>query len=228
MQKEILSYYQKYKLYIFSTIVAFSAIILMVFVIYPQTSKLFVNQKIASDIVKKVDFLQSKVQALESYDENDLKTKVDAATFSYPVDKDLGVIVGLLQEITTISGFSITSLTLGGGSVENAGVQSYSIKLEMVGSEDSLPDLLKNMESSSRLLRISSIETTISKDKILNLSLNVEALYSGVPENFGSVDSSLPEITADEQDLLTKLARVVPVSSQTFTSTSRGRSNPFE
>lgn len=231
MQKEALLFYQKYRILIFPSIVALSAIILLIFVIYPQAINLLNNQKKSADIIKKSDFLQTKVQALESYDENDLKNKVSVATFSYPVDKDLGIIVGLLQDITSKSGFSITALGLtGGGSSNDTEVQSYGISLELTGSEGLLATLLKNLENSSRLLRVSSIETSISKDKIMSVNLSIEALYLGAPGDFGSIDSPLPEITSDEQDLLTKLVQIAPVSSQisTSTSTSRGKSNPFE
>lgn len=237
---EILKFYQTYKFFLFPSIVVISALILLVFVIYPQTIKLLTNQKSASDITKKVAFLENKVQAMEGYNPEDLKIKVDSALSSYPVDKDLAIIIGLMQDITAKSGFNISSLSLGSGGKKDGNAQSYIIKLETIGLITSLPGFLKNLESSTRLLRISSIDVSIGKDQAVNLGLIIEALYASAPEDFGSIDSPIPELSQEEQVTLTKLARAAPVSIQTSVPSQTsiptepvitgpvGRDNPFE
>ncbi len=77
MNRDIsVNFYQKYKLSIFIGIVVFSSIILIIFVIYPQLSKLIANQKVAGEIISKTKFFDDKAQALEKYDKSDLDRKV--------------------------------------------------------------------------------------------------------------------------------------------------------
>ena len=112
-KEEIIQIYQKYRLYIFPAIVALSSLTLIIFVIYPQTVKLFTNQKAGEEFFNKSEILASKVQALESYDKQDLSRKLNAALSSYPSDKDFVSAMGLLQNIATGAGFSTVSMSLG-------------------------------------------------------------------------------------------------------------------
>ena len=232
MQKEeVLKFYQKYKLYIFPMIVSLAALILIIFIIYPQTEKLINNQKSSEESLKKLNLLESKVSALESYDEEDLNMKVNTTLNSYPVDKDFAEVTGLLQNLTAQAGFSISTLSLGSGAGSGSS-QSYNIKLEMIGPVDKISTLLANIENSPRLMRVSSIETTVGRDiQGSTISLSVEVLYAPAPQEFGNADSSLPELSDKDQEILAKLVRVLPQTPEEQTSSqlpARGRANPFE
>lgn len=233
MKKEaILQLYQTYRLYIFPAIVALSSLVLIVFVIYPQTIKLFTNQKIEGEILDKSKLLAAKAQALENYNPTDLSQKVDIAISSYPVDKDFVSALGVLQNSTSQTGFSIITMSLGPASSRNSNTQAYNIKLDVLGPGSLLPVLLSNIESSYRLMRVSNIEATLGKDsKATTISLNIDVLYSSAPQTFGSVDSPLPELSQQDEEVIAKLARTVtPVNSQQITPKlgPRGKANPFE
>lgn len=240
MRKEVLvKFYQSYKLYIFSAVAAISSLILIIFVIYPQTSKLLSNQRLDKDVSQKSKFLEAKAQALESYDPEDLSLKVRNVLGSYPVDKDLVAAVSLLQNFTAQSGFSIISLSVGGGSGKGAS-QSYSVKLDILGPKALLPGMIKGIEDSNRLMRVSSIEETAGRDSgSTTVSLAVDILYSSVPGEFGSIDSPLPELSDKDQEILARLASTstntsigtAPISGQPTTPSElppRGKANPFE
>src|SRR5258708_919859 len=98
------NFYQKYKLFIFSGIVILSSLILIIFVIYPQLSKLFVNQKAEKEIINKTQFLESKAQTLEKYDKGDLDKKVSLALDSFPTEKDFISTFSLIENIVSKSG----------------------------------------------------------------------------------------------------------------------------
>lgn len=230
-REEILKFYQKNKLYIFPLIVSLSALILIVFVIYPQTARLINNQRTQGENLKRLTLLESKVSALESYDEVDLNSKVDSALASYPVDKDFIQAIGLLQNLTAQAGFNITSLALGSGyAVGNA--QSYNIKLDTSGPLANTLTLLNSIGGSQRLMNISNVEISIARDAQSSIvSLSIEILYAPAPQEFGSIDSPLPELSQKDQEILAKLARVETTTGQPQTSSQlppRGRENPFE
>lgn len=231
MNKENLAkFYDKYKLYIFPLVVALSSLFLIVFAIFPQTSTLFRNQKIQGDLLNRSEFLETKAAELLSYDERDLSKKVEYVLSAYPSDKDFGNSVGLLQTLSTQSGFDIVAITLGGGGLSKAGgVQSYTVKLEVTGPKGLLSALIKNIESSPRLMRISSLEASGRANEVVDATLSVDVLFSPTPATFGSVDSPVPEISKKDEELLTKLARsTAPILTEEIINVPRGKSNPFQ
>lgn len=233
MKKELVKFYITYKLFIFPAIVALSCLILIFFVIYPQTSQLFSNQKSQGEFLKRSEILEAKAQSLEQYDSRDLELKVNYALGAFPADKDFATVVGLLQSITARSGFSINSLNLGsgGGKVQNA--ESYTIKLDLIGSKSLLQALISNIESSPRLMRVASLETTVGRDaQSSTVSLDLEILYAPAPKEFGTIDSPLPDLSEKDEELLSRIARVGEVVSlvqpEAVQLGPRGKANPFE
>lgn len=233
MKKEtIAKFYLNYRLYIFPAMVALSSLFLIVFAIYPQTAKLITNQKAQGDLTNKSQFLETKVSALESYDGEDLSRKVAVALSAYPTDKDFGNVVGLLQQLVGQSGFNITSLALGNVSSQADSSSSYEIKLQITGSKNLLSILLNNLENSARLMRVNNIDVSSgSNPQIIDISLGVAVLYSSPPQSFGSIDSPIPKLSQENEELITRLAKVTSVSvspPQQAPSLSRGKANPFE
>lgn len=236
MNEEFTKFYQTYKLYIFPIIVGLSSLILIIFVIYPQTVKLILNQQAQGELTTKTQFLDTKVQALEGYDANVLGNQVNLALGFYPADKEIVPILGLLQNIASESGFSIVSISLSGGGVKTQGskTQSYVVKLEALGSIQALPHFLSTIEGSPRLMRVSSFDvTSANSSKGASIAIDVDVLYSAPPSDLGSIDSPLPELSQKDQEVISKLASLNKNSflSQQEASVSsglRGKVNPFE
>lgn len=232
MNKEIIiKLYQKYRLYIFPGVVALSSLFLILFVIYPQTVKLISNQQATGDLMNKSKFLEAKVSALENYNEEDLSRRVKLSLSSFPAERDFGNVIELLQQLARQAGFSITSITLGNTSNKFANSESFEIKLEINGTRALLPFLLDSLEKSPRLMRISNIEASSNQNSgALEAALGIEVLYSSLPQNFGSIDSPLPEFSQKDEELVVALARSVGsiLPSSTMSAGFRGRQDPFE
>lgn len=232
MKKEtILKFYSNYKLLIFPAAVALSSLILIVLVILPQTIKLVTNQKVGDELLSRSENLEVKAQTLEGINEEDLSRNVGYALAVYPSDKDFGNVVGIIQRIASQAGFSIVSLSLGGAGSAIGGSQSFNVSLQLTGSKALLPILLSGFENAPRLMRIGNLEVSSPGAGGVQVSLGVDVLYANPPRDFGTVDSPLPQLSAKDEELLVKLARVSgqPVSAPSdFVSTSRGKVNPFE
>lgn len=234
MKKEtILKFYSNYKLLIFPAAVALSSLILIVLVILPQTIKLVTNQKVGDDLLSRSQNLEVKAQTLESINEEDLSRNVGYALAVYPSDKDFGNVVGIIQKITSQAGFNIVSLSLAGAGTAQAGSQSFNISLQLTGSKALLPILLSGFENAPRLMRVGSLEVSSSASGAegVQVSLGLDVLYADAPRDFGTVDSPLPQLSAKDEELLVKLARVGGQSvsaGRTGVSTPRGKTNPFE
>lgn len=234
MKKEkLFKFYRSYRLYIFPAIVALSSLFLIVFVIFPQIAKLILNQRDVGELINKSKFLETKVFALESYNSEDLSRKLEIALNAYPGSKDYGAVMGLLQQLVAQSGFTVASIALGSTTKVSSRPESYELKLEIAGVKPNLPILLNNLESSSRLIRVNSIDVASSNNQAaLNVSLVVEILFSALPQSLGSTDSPLPDLSQKDEEVLAALAEAAPSSisqPQATPGTSiRGKTNPFE
>lgn len=233
MKKEnITKFYLNYRLYIFPIVVALSCITLIGLIIYPQAVSLIKNNKVVDNFQVKAKFLESKAQTLESYDEVDLKQKVNFALNSYPADRDFANIVGLIQNLAAQSGFTIVSLTLGSSDAKLANQQSYLVKAEVLGPKILVSNLIKSIENSLRIMRVNSVELSSGKDpNTLDVVVEIAVIYSPIPNNFGTADSPLPEVTKKDQELLVKLSGSAQIPQLSTTPTqlpARGKANPFE
>lgn len=230
MNKEaIFDFYNKHKIYIFPAVVSASSLFLIVFAIYPQTSKLITNQKIQGELQARSDFLEVKAKTLENFDVSDLTRKVEYALYSFPQDKDFGNVIGLLQQIGAQSNFLVNGINLEGGSSKTAGSQSYNVRMEVNGAKNLLPLFLSNIESSVRLMKVNSIDISGKNDQSTDVVLGIEILYSPLPQTFGSTDSPLPQLSEKDEELLTTLGGSVPsVSLSEGLTSTRGKANPFE
>jgi len=225
----ILKFYQTYKLYIFPAVVALSNLILIAFVIYPQIIKLIGSHKIAGEIFIRSRVLAVKAQTLADYDPNDLKGKLNFALSAYPTDKDFLYTMGLLQQIAAQLGFSVISMNLGTAPIKSSG-QAYNLKLELLGTTNLLPSLLNKIENSARLMRVSSVEVqTGIETQGAAIILNLDVLYAAPPAGFGTIDSPLPQLSEQDEEVIVKLTRVGAISPPIPTQLGpRGKVNPFE
>lgn len=231
-KEELLKFYQKYKLYIFPSIVVLSSLILIIFVIFPQIVKLLDNQKVEKEIQNKSKFLEAKAQSLETYDLEDLNRKVNFALSAYPTDRDAVNAISLIQGLISPLGFNILSINLGSSAAKSTKEQSYGFKLELQGPVSLIQSLLSALDNSPRLIRVSSVDiTTAGVSQAANVSLAVDMLYAAAPAGFGSVDSPLPELTEKDEEVIAKLARLGAPTPQTQAPAQlgpRGKANPFE
>lgn len=231
MNKEkIVKFYQKYRMYLFPAIVALSSLILIIGVIYPQTVKLIVNQKAQEDLLNKSSLLDNKVSALEGYNGQDLPQKVEIALQALPADKDFGRILGILDQLAIRSGFSISSISLGNAAGKVGNTDSYQVKIELKGAKVLLPVFLSSLENSARLIRISSIDSSINAaNQSVDLTLVVDALYAGLPQKIGAPDTPLPELNQQDEQTIAVLSESKElIATSAATLTRRGKPNPFE
>lgn len=231
MKKEtIAKFYSNYKLYIFPAVVALSNLFLIVFVIYPQTMKLINSQAAIGDLTAKSELLETKVAALESYDEADLSRKVGFVLATLPTDKDYGNVLGLLQQLTSEFGFSINAISFSNTANKLGNSDSFGVKLGIKGAKVMFQPLLDSLENSRRLFRLNSIDVSSdSISQILEASLAIEVLYVSQSQNYGSMDSALPELSQEDEELIARLARLGgTVSSSSAMESPRGKANPFE
>lgn len=177
----------------------------------------------------KSKFLESKVSALENYDEEDLSRKLTIALNAYPSEKDYGNVLGLLQRLVAGSGFTITAISLGNSQGKVGSADSFSVTLGVKGNKTLLQNLLNNLESSPRLLRIGTIDISSNQiSETLDVALGLEVLYSLPPQTAGETDSPIPQLSQKDEEALVTLSEINATIPKTNPQTPRGKANPFE
>lgn len=230
--EEIKKIYTAYRLYIFPAVVGICCFLIIAFIIFPQTTKFILNQKEEIEIKSKIERINSKINELNSYNEQDLKIRTEEVIAVLPSDKDFAGAVGFLQQVFGQSGFVVTSIQVGSGSVEKSSdTQSYSISVEAAGPQSLVSNLINSIENSGRIMKIASLEINpTQKTEGSNVSFNINVLYSPLAVKLQSADAPLSKLTEKDNQLLAKYSILErPVAEEMpDLSGQRGRENPFE
>ncbi len=229
-KEELLNLYRQYRIYIYPILVIVATLILIGLVILPQTFRLVSNNKVESDLTNRFKSLEVKAAELKDISQQDLTREVNTALNAFPGEKDYGNVIGVLQNLTTKNEFTILALELNESSEGNLKIgQSYTVKIEVLGQRSRLKNLLDEIESSPRLMKIRSMDITTGRDAdTINATLAISIYYSPIPKSVGSIDAPLPKLSQKDEELLLKLEKESPNLGSENLFTPRGKSNPFE
>lgn len=218
----------QYKIFIYPLVVGIASLILIVFVIMPQLQGYLSGRENLSSSRIRLDNLDAKAETLQNFDHKAYADKLAVVLSSLPVDKDLSTIIGVFRNLTASAGMALSNLKIGGGDGSN----SYSITAEVVGPAKNINLLLDVIDNSPRIMKLVSLETNPSGNDLINASVSVDVFYIPAPENLGSVEALLPELTEKDQAFLSSLkvsattdVGTLPVSQVALPS---GKANPFE
>jgi len=246
MKKEDLQkLYSKYKIIIFPVLVGFSGIILMVLVIIPQLKGYLSRQEDAKQVKNRLEILDVKAKDLENLSEADLQRKLQSAVSALPTTKDYTSVIGLIQRLSAQSGVTLKTVSLDTGrGASSSEANSFAVSTEITSSKAGFDQFLKSIEAAPLVMKVASIEISSSggADSV-TASIVIDVYYSPTPKNLGSVDSPLPKLSQEEEnlalDLVSKVA-IIPASSPVTSPGSeiplqppanilpRGKANPFE
>lgn len=229
--KQLLEYYNKYRIIIFPAVTAVAALILIGVIIVPQLFKLIENNETYTTMNNTNTFLDAKAQELTQIDNNALKNKVDLSFLALPANKDLAEVIGLLQKIVSDSGLILASLQFGKDSAVD-GQQAFRVIIEVQGLGNSFALLMDNIERTYRPMKIDSVEISSPRASLdVTATLNIDVFYTPVPKSIGGLEAPLPKLTAKDEEVIAGLAKYAPkgVTVETnFVAGPRGRENPFE
>ncbi len=222
-------FYAKYKIIVYPVAVGIAALVITIFIIIPQLTSLLNGQSTIKNSSERLKILEVKAEDLKVIDEGSVNKKLQIAILALPEDKDFTTVIGLMKILVAESGMELTSLQLGQLQGNNANLNGFSIKMEIKGQMQTFANLLKMIENSSRVMRVSDIEVSVSSGNTMIAAINVSIFYSPLPKDLGNIEVSLPKLSEDEENLLANIAKSQIASlSGTPTLLPRGKANPFE
>lgn len=218
------SLFLQYKVFIYPLVVGIASLIIIIFVITPQLLGFLTGRDELKQKKDRINILAVKAKELENFDQQEYTNELLNAFYYLPSSKDFGNIIGVFRELTASAGMSLTSLHPSTGSQTDA----YTVRAEVVGPATSLGDLIEKIESSPRVMKLESVDTSTSTSGLLNATLTVFVYYAPPPQSLGSVDSPLPVLTEANLALLRSLSLPAGQSSGETIVIPSGKSNPFE
>ena len=227
------AFYFKYRILICPTLVGISSLILIVFIIYPQILKLISNNEALNGVLAKNKNLEVKASQLENINDGELNQNLNLSLAALPMDKDLAGALGEVQSLVNQSGFNLLSLSVGSGN-DVGEFNGFNVKAEVEGSQVLLASLLTTIESSGRIMKVSSVELNrLSIKESVNAVVTIEVFYSPIPTTLGAIDSPLPKVEDKDKEVLANLAAARGFSGAVVVTSGDlsvpvGKSNPFE
>jgi Tfp pilus assembly protein PilO len=224
-------FFLKYNRLIIPGTVLVLALFIIVLVTIPQFLKLFATFRTIEELNTKKLFYQKKISELQSLDLALYRKELETALVALPVDKDITGVTGELLVALSESGMSLENINFSSAAAESEKVQEYTLNLDVSGSEDNLKNFLDRVELSPRIIRLSTINVTRSKNNTINAAIGFATLYQQLPQNIGSVDENVPQITPEDlktlADIENKIKSLPRVSLQQASSSAVGKLDPF-
>ncbi len=224
-------FFLKHSRLIIPGIVLVIAILILSLVTIPQFLKLFDTFKTIGELEQKKLFYQRKVSELENLNLPKLRQDLETALVALPVDKDIPGVTGELLVALSGSGTSLSGITFSSAAPESEKVQEYTLRIDISGTEDNLKNFLERVKVSPRLIKLSSIDVGKGSGGNLSASIGFVTLYQLLPQNIGSVDEDVPQITQPDLQVLSDIeakVRALPrVSQEEASSSATGKLNPF-
>jgi len=206
--------------------------ILVVFgtVVYPNFVSIKKSWSETSKNNEQISLLESKLEILNSLSEGDLKDSIERSQVFLPVENEASELISYFDARTAKAEVVLGDFEISQSKLGDAGEIPLDIKI--TGIRDSIFKFNKALVDSGRLLVVNSLSLDLSGQESsgssqLTEELTITSTAEPFPELIGSVESSLPQLTTQEQELLSEIQLLQPVIYTDIAPKFPARKNPF-
>lgn len=222
------------------------------FVVWPRFKDVLSLQQGNKALAENAVSLEQKATALASVDRTKLKAQLLAADQLMPSDKNIFNFIGQIEGIRNSSGVVITNLSVGTvgqfGTAKNdgsgaaaptpppatsavdpvlAGASEVQMKLTLTSDYRALFQFLDNVYALPRVAIVKDLSLAAA-DAQLTTNMTINALWQALPTELAAVESPLLTLTADQQELLSKIEKSgSSTTTQVVPEVAKGRSDIF-
>lgn len=225
--------YQRYQIFLlplFSAVICFG---LFGLIVYPQINIFLENRKKIEEINIKQQLLESKLGTLEKVNPDIFKKNIEVALLALPAEKDVTGVISQLLYLLNINRLTLNEMSFLGVAAQDK-QDSIQIKIDISGGKDSFKSFITGLASLPRIIKVSSLEVSSSKEgEVIQSSLTLQAFYQVLPNSIGNVNAPLPVISPKETEVLSKIqssSQVLPQAPVASSSGSvvKGKTDPFK
>lgn len=188
--------------------------------------------------------LKKKLAALDALDEDTLRTKLTNVLAAVPPDRSFPTLFETVEVVAAQTGVSITDLSLSGGATlatpsaaklsaadKKLGTRTIPFSVTVKGPLESLETFIALVPNVRRLLRTRTFSITFPKEAgPVGVVLGMDAFYEPLPTNLGSAKTVLPQLTAADEGIITRLT-AMPLAVQSAVAPEpligKVKSDPF-
>lgn len=200
-------YYIKYQPVILPAVTGIICLILLLFVVIPQFTKIQTNQKNLKQIQEKIKFYNQKAATLKNIEPKAYEDNLTATLLALPDDRDIPGIIGQIQTLLLQTDLLLDGVIFTNPSVAGSGVNNYQVKIEVTGELENIKSFISKMQESSRLVRLSQIELSsfgLTATKV-KASMEFTTFFQSLPQTVINLDKEVPELSNNDKQLLAKL-----------------------
>lgn len=221
--KNYLNFIRQYEVLIASAAVVLVVLILSYVLLLPNFSRANTIFSEQSALKGRLDNLKKKDSALFALDYQYYKDNFSKISKVLPQEKDYVSLFSTFDDLERKTGVSIvrTDFQLGVVSTDSGrltrSAQSAAfllpINVEVIGGLSQLQNFIKSLNDfSGRFITIDQVQWNKKGEGIFLLSLGGKAYFYPLPSTLGSIDSPLPKIEKNGENILAKISQIQLVS----------------
>lgn len=220
-----------YKIYLWPILAVMLTIVLVVFVIVPQTLNIITISDSISERKTQISQLNEKNNILRRIDVKLYQGYLNSTFEALPGDKDFTSAISQIQILANRSGISLLDLGISGIG-KGTGSSNFQLKVTVSGGLNDLNTFIDDLKVGPRIMTIQGIE--FNQDSLDNSQANftITAFFEPTQTSLGNLEQPVQPLTQEESEFLAELAqtlKTVPVvSAQSPPIGAKGKLNPFE
>ena len=221
------------------------SILIAALIIWPKVTEILELRTNNEQLRGTVQTLEQKAEILSGLDQTALEEQLAAAEQLLPSDSNAFSVLRQVEDTANTTGVLLSKIevitgSFGGGAAAGGGGASgaspelnlapaVEIRLSLASDYQSLLGFISGLYSFSRVASIDSLSVSTGggDEGLLSTSFAVNAHWKQLPQNLGSIEAPVENLTSAEEELLADIKSPQRTESAPVPPVATGRGNPF-
>ncbi len=220
------------------------SILIAALIIWPKVTEILELRTSNEQLRGTVQTLEQKAEILSGLDQVKLEEQLAAAEQLLPSDSNAFSILRQVEDTANTTGVLLSKIEVVTGSFSEGGGAGVSaseasaelnlapaveIRLSLTSDYQSLLGFISGLYSFSRVASIDSLSVSAGggDEGLLSTSFAVNAYWKQLPQNLGSIEAPVENLTTAEEELLANVKSPQRTKSAPVPPVATGRGNPF-
>lgn len=210
----------------------FLGIFLVIFTwvfLWPKVNQVFESRKAVDQEKVRLGTIKAKLADLKGLNEFELTERTELSLRVIPSEKKFLEVLSNLSQAANSKGLSMESFQVTPGELAVKGENKLDFKVSFIGNSADVDDFLEEAGKALPIVDIKQVKID-TQDKVTKTDLSLATLFLPLPTNLGSLDSSVPKLTPEEEKVLSMLAGFSSLTVKELVGEfgPTGREDPFK
>lgn len=220
-----------------------ASLLILVLIIWPKVNEILELKSSNEQLVSRAQNLESKASLLSGLNQENLEKQLTSAEQLLPSDKNTFSILRQIENTAGLSGILLNRVEAVAGTINVGGSTakapaggsaatfspSVQIRLSTTSDYQSLLQFLSSLYAFSRVITIDAISLSAAVGEGIQIQTNfaIDAYWKSLPENLGSIEAPIGDLTQAEKDLLKDVAQPEVIQAPVLPEVPTGRGDIF-